>query len=137
MEKDTPAAGPKEIKEPKKEVRERTEEELAEQVIGEWYEGKKEKEEFLTEREKIIKEKLREELAKMELSPELEEEVQEKAKQIEKFDEKGKVNRLLSLAEEKGLGFAVGVAKGMDDPYTLDILHDILARDELYKRYSK
>lgn len=137
MEKGTPAAEPKEIKEPGKEVKERTEEELIKQVVEEWYEGKKEEREFLTEREKMIKEKLREELAKMELEPGLKEEAQKKAKEIETFNEKGKVNRLLNLAQEKGLVFAVGVAKKMDDPYTLDIFHDILARNELYKRYSK
>ena len=132
MEKDIS----RELKEGKG-IKEPTKEEIGEKIVEEWHKKQEEKQEFLTEREKIIREKLEEELAKMELSPESKEEVEEKAKKVGTLDEKGKVKHLLALAEEKGLSFMVGVARGMNDPYTLDILHDILVRNELYKRFSK
>lgn len=61
-------------------------------------------------------------------------EAKEEKINIAKLDPKGKIDRLLYLAREKGLFFAVRVARDCDDPYILDSLHDILARDENYKK---
>lgn len=46
-------------------------------------------------------------------------------------DEESKVQRLLDLANAKGVAYAVGVAKKLDDYYALDRMHDELA-DKLY-----
>ncbi len=115
-------------------------ERISEKVVEELYEEKKEeleKRELLNEEEKIIREKLEEEISMMELDPELEEDARKKAQQIESLSEKGKIQRLLDLAEKKGALFAVRVAKDMHDPYVLDIFHDILARNRLYKKFMK
>ena len=124
----------------KREIKEPVPEKIGERVVEELYVEKKEeieKRELLSEREKIIREKLEREIATMELSPEMTEEAKKKAKQIKALDVKGKLKQLLDLAEEKGVAFAIGVAKDMKDPYTLDVFHDILARDKLYKKFEK
>ena len=92
-----------------------------------------EKKSIENEKEEITKEKLEKEAEELNLSPELEEEVKEKAKQIKDLDEQGKIKRLLELAREKGVFFSIKTAKDMKDPYTLDALHDALAKDGLYK----
>ena len=51
--------------------------------------------------------------------------------------QEGKIRRLLDLASEKGLFFAIDVAKKMNDHYTLDVLHDILIKEGLYKKFRK
>ncbi len=97
-------------------------------------EEKKERKELLTEEEKVIREELEREIEIMKLSPQLQDDAQKKAQQIKDLDVKGKLKQLLVLAEEKGVGFAVEVAKNMKDPATLDTLHDILAKDGFYKK---
>ena len=122
-------------KEPTKKEKDPYTEELEDSYIEKQEEP--EKKHLDNETEKIIKEKLEKEVEKMRLSPELEEEAKEKAEQIEALDEQGKVKRLLDLAQDKGVAFAIKTAKSMKDPYTLDILHDVLAKDELYKRLPR
>ena len=123
-----------------KKIKEPVPEELSEKILEELSEKKKEeleKRELSSEEEKIIREKLEREIKMMELSPELKEEAKKKAKQIEALDTKGRLKQLLALTEEKGISFAVRVAKDMEDPYILDIFHDILARGGFYKRFLK
>ncbi len=101
-------------------------------------EEKIEKREFLREKE-LVREKLREELErleKMEVTPEIKEEIEKEVKQIKDTEEKGKIYRLLNLAKEKGLFFAVTVAK-KTDPYTLDLFHDVIIEKGLYKTFLK
>ncbi len=109
------------------------EQKLEEEIIEGVLEGIKEK---LTEEEELaIREKLKEELKKMELSPELQEEAKKEAEEIKILEEEAKVKKLLTLAQEKGIAFSIKVAMNTGDDYTLDVLHDILAKDELYKKF--
>ncbi len=128
-------------KEPKKEELEKSEErKFDKEIVEDSYIEKKEEPEknnLENEREEIIREKLEKEAAKMKLSPELKKEAKEKARQIMALDKQGKIKRLLELAQEKGVFFSIKTAKGMKDPYTLDILHDILAKDEFYKNLPR
>ncbi len=124
-----------EIKEPFPEEPE--EKRISEEAVERLYpkeEEKKERKELLTEEEKVIREELEREIEIMKLSPQLQDDAQKKAQQIKDLDVKGKLKQLLVLAEEKGVGFAVEVAKNMKDPATLDTLHDILAKDGFYKK---
>jgi len=91
--------------------------------------------EFLKDEEKEIREAMKQEIEKLKVEPEFEEEIPKIAQKIKEFDEEAKLKKLFDLAQEKGLAFAVNVAKKMDDPYTLDLFHDILARDEFYKNF--
>lgn len=119
-----------------------TEEKMIEQVVDEWYGEKEEKpQESLTEQERAIrrdiKEKLIEELRKMDQSPDLREQALKKAKKIQALDVDRKINQLLELAEKRGLAFAIYVAKKGEDEHAIDALHDILAKNERYKNYLK
>ena len=95
-----------------------------------------EKNRFPIEQEKEIQKQLRREIEMMELTPELQKEAVQKAKKIEFLGEKEKLEHLLIIAEEKGVEFAVRVAKEMNDPYVLDIFHDMLAKEGFYKKFS-
>lgn len=48
-----------------------------------------------------------------------------------------KIRKLLLIAEEKGVVYAVNVAKKMNDPYLLDTFHDALAEKGFYKKFKK
>ena len=87
--------------------------------------------------EKIIADELRREIEIMEVEPGLKEEAKKKAQQIDFLAGQDKIEHLLAIAREKGLVFAIKTAKEMKDPYILDILHDVLAREGYYKRFIK
>ena len=114
-------------------------EELADRVFEKIQEKKErgEEKEFLTAEEKIVKEKLRREIELMEISPELQDEARKKAQKIKALDVQGKIKNLLLAAEEEGVAFAIKIAEGLKDPYLLDVFHDILVRDGLFKRFKK
>ena len=122
-----------------KEVFKESPEELAKRIFEEIQEKKErgEEKEFLTAEEKIIKEKLRREIELMKINPELQDEARKKAQEIKELDVQGKIKNLLLAAEQEGVAFAVKIAEGLKDPYLLDVFHDILARDGLFKRFKK
>ncbi|MFH1968176.1 MAG: hypothetical protein ABIJ84_02220 [bacterium] len=95
-----------------------------------------EKREILEE-EKLISEELKREIELMEMNEELKDEAKNKAKKIGFLGEKEKIERLLQIAREKGVVFAIQTAKAMNDPYLLDIFHDMLAREGYYKQFMK
>jgi hypothetical protein len=96
------------------------------------------KEFFEKHQKKIIEEKLEEELEKMEVNSEhLKEDIKVEREQIQDLKKKGKINRLLQIAQEKGVAYAIGVAKKMEDPYLIDTLHDILAHKGFYNKFIK
>jgi len=87
--------------------------------------------------ERIISAELRREIEMMELDDDKKDEAKKKANKIEFLGEKEKIEHLLQIAREKGLVFAIQVAKKMGDPYVLDILHDTLAQEGFYKDFTK
>lgn len=87
--------------------------------------------------EKAVADELRKEIEIMELDDNLKDEAEKKAKKIEFLGEKEKLEHLLEIAREKGVVFAIQVAKRMNEPYLLDIFHDILAREGYYKDFTK
>ena len=87
--------------------------------------------------EKIIADELRREIEMMEMEEGLKEEAKKKAQQIDFLAGQDKIEHLLAIAREKGIVFAKITAKEMKDPYILDILHDVLAREGYYKKFIK
>lgn len=71
------------------------------------------------------------------LTKDEEEEAQKEAKGMGGLAQEGKLDRLLSLVEIKGLSFAKKVLENMDsrDAFIVDGFHDTLARDERYKGF--
>jgi len=116
--------------------KEKDSKETIEKLYQETKEGL-EKKELLIEEEKAIKEGLKEKIIRTRLTSDLADNAKKKAVQIKSLGKKGKLQRLLNLAEEKGIAFAVTVAKNMNDPYILDTFHDVLAKEGLYKKFKK
>lgn len=58
---------------------------------------------------------------------------QKQVQRLKDLDRENQVKELCHLALQKGVDFAVEVAKGLDDAYVLDELHDSLV-DELHKK---
>lgn len=85
-----------------------------------------------SERE-MVRKKVEEEIRKLERSPKFISEAEEARLKIEKLRPSGKIEKLLELAKEKGIFFAIKVAQDTKDPHLLDTLHDLLA----YKGYFK
>ncbi len=50
---------------------------------------------------------------------------------------KREIKHLLALAEEKGLHYSIKEAQKKNDPFLLDIYHDVLAKDAAYKNFIK
>ncbi len=104
-------------------------------------EGKKEygisSERGLPEQERIVAEKIRQELKMMETDEKLNEEAKAKASKIEFLGEKEKIDHLLKIAREKGVVFAIKTAKETNDSYLLDLFHDILAKEGYYQKFVK
>ena len=101
--------------------------------VSEVYPEKKE----ISEDDKIVSAELRREIEMMELDDNTKVEAEKKAEKIEFLGEKEKIEHLLQMAREKGITFAIQVARKMNEPYLLDILHDTLANEGLYKQFAK
>ena len=82
---------------------------------------------------KAVKEKL--EIAA--LGESVKPQAQSHAQDLKTLDDEKKIKKLLELAKTKGVAYAIGVAKKLDDPYVLDILHDTLAKEGYYKSFLK
>jgi len=95
------------------------------------------KPEFLTEEEKKEKEKIEKKIEKAEFPVKEEEKLKEEAKKIEKMTLPGKVSRLFEIASEKGLFSALKIAETIGDGYLIDVFHDLLAKNGLYKKFLK
>ncbi len=90
----------------------------------------------IPEFDKVVSEELRREIDALEANEETKKEAEKKAQKIEFLGEKEKIEHLLQLAREKGVIFAIQVARKMNEPYLLDVLHDTLAREGFFKDFS-
>jgi hypothetical protein len=91
----------------------------------------------ISQEEKLISSELMREIELMEADEKTSEQAHKKAKKIQILGDEEKIEHLLKIAHEKGVLFAVQVAKKMNDPYLLDVFHDLLAREGLYKKLAK
>lgn len=88
--------------------------------------------------EKFAREALTREVQLMEMDENFKKEAQKKAREIQYLAEEDKIEHLLTVAKEKGVVLAVALATNMNDPFILDMLHDILAKEwDTYKQYLK
>lgn len=83
------------------------------------------------------RERISQQVAKAQFTPKEEAEAKKETVKIKRMDSQGKLQRLLAIAQDKGVIFAVKVASDLGDPYALDMLHDILAKDENYKKLQQ
>ncbi|MFA5878023.1 MAG: hypothetical protein WC845_01525 [Candidatus Staskawiczbacteria bacterium] len=87
------------------------------------------------EDEAAIRKQLEKEIELMDFDGGLKVEAEQKAKRIEFLGEKEKLEHLLSIARDRGVAFAIKVAKEMNDPYILDNFHDLLVKEGFYKKF--
>ncbi len=80
---------------------------------------------------------LRQKIESIDLTDHLKQQVSAQANAITSLSEEEKMKALLKAAKEKGVIFAVHMAKKMNDPYILDMLHDTLAKEGHYKDFLK
>ncbi|MCX6721247.1 MAG: hypothetical protein NT026_01440 [Candidatus Staskawiczbacteria bacterium] len=110
---------------------------------GKRFDWEKEKREGRTEKkeispdDKIVSEELKRELDLMDADESAKADVEKSKEKIEYLGEKEKIEHLLQMAREKGLVFAISVARKMNEPYLLDVLHDILAKEGFYNDFIK
>ncbi len=111
---------------------------VSEQEVSFRQEGEKkiEKKEISPD-DKIVSAELRREIEIMEVDDKTKAEAEKKAQKIEFLGEKEKIEHLLKIAREKGVFFAIQVARRMNEPYLLDILHDTLAQEGFYKKIAQ
>jgi len=135
----------------KKFEEEKLKKELREGVIKEWFPEElppkelppkfEEKKEFpvkkeLTEKEIEVREKLKEEIKKLELPTQKRIAVLKESEKIKKQTVQRQIDYLLFLAQQKGLAFAIKAANATNDPFLIDLFHDILAKRGLYKNFQ-
>jgi len=87
--------------------------------------------------DKNIERELFREIEMMQIDENLKKEAEQKANKIHFLGDDEKIKHLLEVAREKGVVFAVKVAKSMNEPYLLDTFHDLLAKEGLYKDFIK
>ncbi len=81
--------------------------------------------------------KLQEDVEGLDLADDVKKQANVTAQSIQSLTAQKKIEELLAMAKDKGVVYAIHVAKGMDDPYILDTLHDVLAKDGQYKKFLK
>lgn len=121
----------------KKNTQETRSENLADKETPEVLEGQKQENEKIAETPDQEKLRLKEIIAKEDLSDDLKKEAEVHAQEIKTLDDNRKVQNLLEVAEKKGVVYAVKVAEKMDDPYTLDAFHDLLIERGYHKKSTK
>ena len=87
--------------------------------------------------EKAIEKELHREIEMMQMDDSLKKEAEQKANKIHFLGDDEKLKHLLEMAREKGVVFAIKVAKSMNEPYLLDTFHDLLAKEGLYEQFIK
>ncbi len=110
--------------------------ELSGEIIKEWYHEKGiSPEEF--EKKEPKKREEEEPLSPPQFIPQSSPDPEELKRQEEekKLLVKSKVKELLKLAEEKGLEKSIREAEKENNPFLLDIYHDVLAKDGAYKKF--
>lgn len=99
-------------------------------------EGKVEKKDTFNE-DKNISEGLKREIELMEVDKNLKQQAEQTANKIHSLSDDDKLKELLNIAKDKGVIYAIGVCKKMNDPYLLDTLHDMLAKEGYYQNFIK
>lgn len=89
----------------------------------------------LSREETEEKQELEKEIEKIKLSPDEKVQAQKQADELKRQTAQGKIQHLLDLAQSQGIAYAIEVARKINDPYLLDLFHDTLAKQGLFKKF--
>ncbi len=109
---------------------------IGREIITEWYAEKG----FSPEgNENLVEKKEKEDAPTPSFVPSATQKTEEEKKHEEekKLTVKREIKILLALAETKGLGKSINEAKKKNNPFLLDIYHDVIARDQAFKNFLK
>ncbi len=104
--------------------------ELSQEIIEEWY-GEK----GIGSEKTVQKEKGEEKVSFPPPSFAVDKEEKIKKEDEKKLVIKKDIKNLLAIAEKRGLESSIKEAEKKNDPFLLDIYHDVLAKDAAYKRF--
>lgn len=110
----------------------------ADENVGEFF--SKSKEVVADGKEALSQEQvneLRKKIETMDLGDDVRQRAKTQSHQIESLKEEEKIKNLLKITKEKGVVYAVTVAKNMNDPYILDTFHDRLIEEGYYNEFLK
>jgi len=124
--------------------------EFVEEVLEKWFPSKsfaeETKREFkketvekreISSREKEEFERLLKDIESVAPSPQEKIEVLKEAEIVKRKKVEGQIRHLLILAQTKGVSFAIRTALKTNDPYLIDVFHDILASEGLFRKFPK
>lgn len=80
------------------------------------------------------KQSIREKIEKTDIDDSLKMQASSQAKDLSSMKDDEKIKELLEIAHKKGVVYAVTVAKKTGDSYLVDMFHDTLAKEGLYKQ---
>ncbi len=108
--------------------------EISKEIVEEWY-----LEKGVSEKKPERRESQEKEVPPPQFTPSYKRDSDEKKEEEEnkKLLVKREIKHLLALAEEKGLQHSIKEAQKKNDPFLLDIYHDVLAKDAAYKNFIK
>ena len=96
-----------------------------------------EQKETLDGSEISVGEELKKKIEELDLDATAKQQAVASAQTIKSLKDEEKIQHLLEIAKKKGVVYAVAVAKNMDDAFLLDVLHDVLAKEGLYKKFKE
>lgn len=106
--------------------------EISQEIISEWYAEK-----GIEEKEKIMPPEKEEDIPDIGFSPS-----PRKIRDDKKNEEdekklliKKQIRELIAIAEARGLEKSIKEARSKNDAFLLDIYHDVIARDALFKKF--
>ncbi len=113
---------------------------ISKEILSEWYKEKGISPEEVEKKEVESSEGQEKEPVFSAPSSHMDEEEEEEIKKREeekKLLVKKKIHYLIKLGEEKGLEYSIKEARKENDPFLLDVYHDVLAKDGAYKKLLK
>ncbi len=106
--------------------------EIGQEIINEWYAEK-----GISEKEKIRHSEKESGAPDPTFSPSVAKQKQDKKKEEDekKLMVKKQIRELMVIAETKGLERSIKEARKKNDAFLLDIYHDVVAKDALFKKF--
>ena len=106
--------------------------EIGQEIINEWYAEK-----GLTEKEVKPSQEKEEVISDPTMIPSAQKvkEDTHKEEECKKMAIKKEIKELIAIAEAKGLQKSIKEAKKRNDPFLLDVYHDVIAKDAAFKKF--